>query len=61
MPFSSKAQEIHDHIVSTGKADYWMGVAKLPADRRGGIDRGSLTAAAFMLLDTSSKPSSRTR
>ena len=35
MPFSSKAQEIHDHIVSTGKADYWMGVAKLPADRRG--------------------------
>jgi hypothetical protein len=35
MPFSSKAQEIHDHIVSTGKADYWIGVAKLLADRRG--------------------------
>jgi hypothetical protein len=35
MPFSSKAQEIHDHIVSTGKADYWTGVAKLLADRRG--------------------------
>ena len=35
MPFSSKAQEIHDHIVSSGKADYWMGVAKLLADRRG--------------------------
>ena len=31
----TKAQEIHDYIVSTGKADYWMGVAKLLADRRG--------------------------
>jgi hypothetical protein len=28
MPFSSKAQEIHDHIVSSGRADYWMGVAR---------------------------------
>jgi hypothetical protein len=28
MPFSSKAQEIHDHIVSSGKADHWIGVAR---------------------------------
>jgi hypothetical protein len=35
MPFSSKAQEIHDRIVSTGKADYWMGVARSLAERRG--------------------------
>ncbi len=27
MPFSSKAREIHNHIVSSGKADYWIGVA----------------------------------
>ena len=35
MLFSSKAQEIHDHIVSSGKADYWMGVARSLAERRG--------------------------
>ena len=34
MPFSSKAQEIYNHIVSSGKADYWMGVARLLAERR---------------------------
>lgn len=28
MPFTSKAQEIHDHIVSNGQSDYWIGVAK---------------------------------
>jgi hypothetical protein len=35
MPFSSKAQEIHDHIVGSGKADYWIGVARSLAERRG--------------------------
>src|ERR1700739_3588143 len=28
MPFSSKAREIHDHIVSSGKADYWIAAAR---------------------------------
>jgi hypothetical protein len=28
MLFSSKAQEIHDRIVSSGKADHWVGVAR---------------------------------
>jgi hypothetical protein len=35
MPFSSKAQEIHDHIVSSGKSDYWIGAAKYLLKRRG--------------------------
>ncbi len=28
MPFSSKAREIHDHIVISGKADHWIGLAR---------------------------------
>ena len=28
MPFTPKAQEIHDQIVSNGQSDYWIGVAK---------------------------------
>jgi putative heme iron utilization protein len=28
MPFSSKAREIYDHIVSTGKVNYWIGIAR---------------------------------
>jgi hypothetical protein len=35
MPFSSKAQEIHDHIVSSGKSDYWIGAAKYLLNRKG--------------------------
>jgi hypothetical protein len=35
MPFSSKAQEIHDRIVSSGKVDYWIGVARSLAERKG--------------------------
>ena len=35
MPFSSKAQEIDDHIVSSGRSDYWISVAGLLADRKG--------------------------
>ena len=35
MPFSSKAQEIHNHIVRIGKADYWIGVARSLAERSG--------------------------
>jgi hypothetical protein len=32
MPFSSKAREIHDHIISSGKAEYWIGVARSLAE-----------------------------
>jgi hypothetical protein len=35
MPFSSKAREIHDHIISSGKADYWIGVARSLVQRKG--------------------------
>jgi hypothetical protein len=35
MPFSSKAREIHNHIVSSGKADYWIGVARSLVERKG--------------------------
>ena len=35
MPFSSKAREIHDHIISSGKADYWIGIARSLVQRRG--------------------------
>src|ERR1700745_395347 len=35
MPFSSKAQEIHNHIVPIGKTDYWIGVARSPAELSG--------------------------
>ena len=35
MPFSSKAREIHDHIVSSGKADYWIGIARSLVARKG--------------------------
>jgi hypothetical protein len=35
MPFSSKAQEIHDHIVSSGRSDYWIGVARSLVERKG--------------------------
>jgi hypothetical protein len=35
MPFSSKAREIHDHIVRSGKADYWIGLARSLAERKG--------------------------
>ena len=28
MAFSSKAREIHDQIVISGKADHWIGVAR---------------------------------
>jgi hypothetical protein len=35
MPFSSKAREIHDHIVSSGKADHWIGVARSLTEREG--------------------------
>ena len=40
MPFSSKAQEIHDHIVSGGKADYWIGVARSLVERKDPYQRG---------------------
>jgi len=35
MPFSSKAREIHDHIISSGRSDYWIGVARSLAERKG--------------------------
>lgn len=35
MPFSSRAREIHDHIVSSGKSDYWIGVARSLAEPKG--------------------------
>ena len=34
MPFTSKAREIHDYIVSSGKADYWIGVARSLVERK---------------------------
>jgi len=40
MPFSSKAREIHDHIVSSGKADYWIGVARSLVERKGQYQPG---------------------
>ena len=40
MPFSSKAREIHDHIVSSGKADYWIGVARSLVERKGPYQSG---------------------
>lgn len=40
MPFSSKAQEIHDHIVSTGQSDYWVGAAKFLLNRKGQCQPG---------------------
>jgi hypothetical protein len=40
MPFSSKAQEIHDHIVSSGKADYWISVASSQVVRKGQYQPG---------------------
>jgi hypothetical protein len=40
MPFSSKAREIHDHIVSHGKADYWIGVARSLVERTDQYQRG---------------------
>jgi hypothetical protein len=35
MPFSSKAREIHDHIVSSGKADYWIAAARSLVEGKG--------------------------
>jgi hypothetical protein len=35
MPFSPKAREIHDHIVSSGRSDYWIGVARSLAECEG--------------------------
>ncbi len=40
MPFTSKAREIHDHIVSSGKADYWIGVARSLVVRKGQYQPG---------------------
>jgi hypothetical protein len=57
MPFSSKAQEIHDHIVSSGKADYWIGVARSIVQHRGQHQPGKRYPATFLFLETNSKPS----
>lgn len=35
MPFSSKAREIHNHIVRIGKTDYWIGIARSLVQRSG--------------------------
>jgi hypothetical protein len=40
MPFSSKAREIHDHIVSSGKADYWIAAARSLVEREGQYQPG---------------------
>src|SRR5260370_23056299 len=40
MPFTSKAREIHDYIVSSGKADYWIGVARSLVQRKGQYQPG---------------------
>jgi len=61
MPFSSKAREIHDYIVSSGKADYWIGVARSLASVKVSINRGNLTRATFLLSKISSKPSFQAR
>ena len=54
MPFSSKAQEIHDHIVSSGKSDYWIGAAKYLLNQGANINQGKPTPETFMLLESSS-------
>jgi hypothetical protein len=40
VPFSGKAQEIHDSIVSGGRVDYWVGVAKSYIQRKGQYQPG---------------------
>jgi len=50
MPFSSKAQEIHDHIVSSGKADYWIGVARSIVQHRGQHEPGKRYARHVPVL-----------
>jgi hypothetical protein len=50
MPFSSKAQEIHDHIVSSGKADYWIGVARSIVQHRGQHQPGKRYARHIPVL-----------
>jgi hypothetical protein len=61
MPFSSKAQEIHDHIVSSGKADYWIGAARSIVQQEASISLENATPATFLFLETNSKPSFRAR
>jgi hypothetical protein len=50
MPFSSKAQEIHDHILSSGKSDYWIGAAKYLINRKGQSQPGKPTPETFLAL-----------
>jgi hypothetical protein len=50
MPFSSKAQEIHDRIVSSGKADYWIGVARSIVQHRGQHQAGKRYARHIPVL-----------
>ena len=35
MPFSSKAQEIHDYIAGSGRTEHWIGVARTMAEHGG--------------------------